>query len=359
MTPVVGTVMILGISAFGIAVVMTWGLPSMQQTQADSEIEAIFDQFLSIEEIVQNVMRSGASGKASAGALTFSQGELRRAEGTLIAVSAHQVSPVGIVDDSHRYRLSVTKDSGEYTIIVDAVDGAETDQRFVEAHSVDPDTQKLLRSVGTWTNDRITLTIPVTEVGQGSLRVTVQHEALPDDGQPQPFILMQSWILPLGSLEYTRQAPFGETTILLEMGSVAAEYGSGKSVHTDPIVRRELDGAGETRFLSVFAPVMTGGPEDAPLEASGGGTYEIRFLLNLNMLQIPGVDVREADIQFVGPRADAWYEHFEDRHNFTLQPTGGPTERAVMEAAPDGQFEFAFMESRFHLGMQSQLLRLD
>lgn len=357
-TPVVGTIMILAISAFGLAVVFAWGLPSLKQTQAEAEIDAVYDQFLSMEEMLQNIMRSGASGKASSGGISFSQGELKRTEGNLLAVSVHHQT--FSANDSHRYRVSILDPGDPLVIQVEGVNDANLTDRYVDAYMVDPDQEKQIDSRSAWTNDKIELTIDREDIGEGTLRVRVMHEAKPTIGEPDPFTLMQSWVFPLGAVEYTRDTNFGVTSVILEMGALVTDYETGNHVHTDPLLRSELDAEGDPRFVSLFAPVMTGGPNDAALESTGAGTHELRLLLNLNILQIPGQDVKEADMHMVGPRNDTWYEHFEDRHGWELNQTdSGETRRAVMAAGEGKDFEFALMESRIHVESQKGATRID
>lgn len=358
-TPVVGTIMILAISAFGIGVVMTWGLPGMKQTQAESEIDSVTDQFHSMEEMMQNVMRSGSTGKASSGGISFSQGELRRTEGTLLTTSAHHEILNPDIDDANRYRVTVTDPGDPLELEVEAVDGANTTKRYVDAYSVDPDSAILLESKSNWVGDTITLSIDRDDLGERSLRVRVMHEAWPEVGEAKEFTVMQSWVLPLGAMEYTRNAPFGVVSVVLEMGSVVTEYESGRHVHTDPLVREETKPDGDTRFLSIFAPTLTGGEADASVESTGPGTHELRLMLTLNMLQVPGQDVREADLHIVGDRAAMWYRYFEENQGFTLEETGGETERAIKKNTNDEPFEFALMESRFVVEMLQGVNRID
>jgi hypothetical protein len=367
-TPVVGTIMILAISAFGLGIVLAWGLPSLEQTQANAELDSVIEQYYSLEEILENVMRSGATGKASAGALSFSDGDLRRTTGTLMLVNVHLVQE-NLGEDMHRYRASVLDNNGDtITIEIEAINGAATNKRYVDAFSIDPDTEKLLTSENFDTGASAILEIEKAAIGDGTLRVRVMHEAEHGIGEPEDFAIMESWALPLGALEYTRATNFAVTSVYLEMGSVITEYESGLHVHTDPLTRRETTSDGDTRFISLFAPTMTGGPHNAPLEASGAGSHSIRFLLALNMLQVPGAEVREIDLHLWGPRADTWYEYFEDRQGFTLSPDSQPgtIERAILVNPHDPgdpgdiprSFEFVLMESRVHLEMQRGITRL-
>ncbi len=360
-TPVVGTIMILAISAFGIGVVMTWGLPGIKQTQAEAEIDSVTEQFLSVEEMMHNVMRSGASGKASSGGISFSQGEIKRTDGTLMIASAHHVIENPDVVDSNRYRITVTDPGDPLVLEVEARDGAETANRYVDAYGVDPDSETLFASQGNWVSDVISLSIDRDDIGQRTLRVRVMHEADAAIGEPEDFTLMQGWALPLGAVEYARQTPFGVTGVVLEMGSVITEYETGRHIHTDPLIRREgdADPTGETRFLSIFAPTLTGGEDDAAFESTGPGTHSLRLKLTLNLLQIPGQDVRDVDLHIAGDRSQVWYEYFEENQGFSLEAPDGPIERAIKKNENDEAFEFALMESRFVMEMLQGVQRID
>lgn len=358
-TPLVGTVLILGVSTFGLAVVLTWGLPSMEQTQAKAEIDGVFEQFHSLEEIQQDVMRSGASGKASTGGVSFSQGELTRTQGSVFIVQSHD--RLYNIDDTHRYWAHMVDSSDPFVVHVQALDGAPTSDRYVTASTVDPDTEKQVGSVTAFNADgRAEVTVTRDALEGGTLRIRVMHLADDALGEPNDFRIMDAWVMPAGALEYERDTRWGRTGVILEMGSVITDYPSGMHVHTDPLVRQETHSSGETRFLSVFTPVLTGGPGDAPVESTGPGTHPLRFLLDLNMLHVTGRDVVSAGVHVDGPRADLWYDHFEERQGFTLLPDGGPS-GAVVESDPSGvgHFEFVVMESRIELTMQQQQTRLD
>lgn len=357
-TPLVGTVMILGVSTFGLAVILTWGLPSMEQTQSQAELDGIFEQFHSLEEIEQNVMRSGASGKAATGGVSFSQGELSRTTGSTFIIQSHD--RVYTTDDTNRYWAHVVDDGDPLVLEIQALDGANTTDRYVTAFNVDPDNEEQVGTVTPFDGAGASqVTVDRDDLDGGTLRLRVMHIADEDLGEPDDFRLMESWVLPVGALEYERNTRFGQTGVILEMGSVITSYPSGMHVHTDPLVRQETHDNGETSFLSIFAPVLTGGADGAPVESSGPGTHPLRFLLDLNTLHVTGDDVVSAGVHIHGERSDLWYEHFEDRQGFQLLDESGPT-GAIIEAGTDEKhFEFVVMESRIELTMQQQQTRLD
>jgi FlaG/FlaF family flagellin (archaellin) len=363
-TPLVGTILILGIAVAGLAVVMTWGLPALKQTQADAELAGVLHQFETMEELAENVMRSGGVGKANEATLSFTEGQVQRVAGTEFLIAVH-LEQAGI-PTTENYTITAVPGSSGYTVTVRAHSGVDPTARWVDAHTVTTVEAKLLASRSDWTANALTFGLTRDQIDDGTLRLRVMGTV-----NGQDTVITEAWAFPAGALEYMRHTPFGEVRYYLEGGSVITTYESGSNVHTFPLVRLERQGD-DPAFFGFFAQRLVASPEHPGLESAGPGGHPIRLALQENALRASGVTVRAVNLQASGERGALWEEFYKERYTFqaaaTLYGADGAGVVLPMAEKDDPQnpgqkigvpFQFVLMESRVELSLIESGIRLD
>jgi hypothetical protein len=75
-SPVIGTVLVLAISVLGIVAVSNWGLPAIQEMQANVEVRSVLDQFRTLDATLQQLLSGSAGQTTFKWQPTLSTGEL-------------------------------------------------------------------------------------------------------------------------------------------------------------------------------------------------------------------------------------------------------------------------------------------
>lgn len=306
-SPVIGTVMILGISAIGIAGVLSWGLPNIQQTQAVTELDGVRNQFFALDQISDGVMRGGAIGKASQGSLSIPEGSIERTNGTLFQVTWF---PNNTATPTDRFWVSGVADATPETFTIAPQAGTSTLNRYVLV-------ERIVRHAATPVLDLTPVagwgTPEAIEVNLGSVvgledqvtRIRVMEIATPDDT-----VLMETWLLPSGSLSYNRMTPFGLAGYRLENSAVISELEQGDFMRNTPLGTVERNSAGEPTFLGLFHVIFVDNSTFPGVQGSGAGSYPILFSLDGNQLRANIEENVAVQIDAHGPRGPLWEDFY-------------------------------------------------
>ena len=358
-TPVVGTILVLAISTIGIAVVMNWGLPAVQQTKAESERLGVLDQFHVFDAVGESVMRGGAKGKASEANLNIPVGEMHRVKGPLLAISWFPNMTGGNVNRFHVAGLG-DDDPSTFSILAAAGNDPLVSARW-EVDQIEDVDVRSGESGGFDANGVGNVIIDHT----GHDILEYPHRLRVIDDADEDIIYMETWILPLGSLLYQRFTPYGNIGIRLENGAVISEMETGNFITSEPLVTRETDPVdGRFDFIGLFVMLYGENQTHPGVELGGAGSYPILFSLRHNNLRVPGDEAVALYLNFTGDRSVLWQQYYVENYGFAIadavynEGDGIEYEAPNVGAGPE-QYGFDIVVLESQLEVQLKLDRFD
>lgn len=346
-TPVIGTVMVLAISVIGIASVLTWGLPNIQQTRASTETEGVLEQFMAIDQVAEQVMRGGAVGKASEAKLTLPTGTLQRTNGTVFVVG---VSPYHAdFSNDHRFYITGIDDDDPESITVQSVSLAHLNAMHlsVSRYTLTEEGPSQFYQFSKSGHSNITLD---EDVRESPTRIEIYREYNGAD-----HLILDAWIFPVGSLLYQRHASFGNVNLLLENSAVISEMETGRFIRSNPLATIERDTSEHPVFFALFPMVFADNSTYPGVQAAGAGTYPLLLGLAGNSLRVNGEDAVSLQVKAFGDRDLLWMQHFAERYKFVPNMPADPSVRIDAGFDPFGKvkpFDVVLMESTIEVTLK-------
>lgn len=358
-TPVIGTIMILGVSAIGIGAVMAWGVPSLQDTKANTEYAGLQEQFATFDAVATNVMHGGSPGKASMVNANLAGGQIARTQGDWFMVEWYPVNTAGPNGKHHNASFEVTgyDDPTPTQLNITNREVKLTDPKFTYETVYDKTHVNRLTVPGEtyefddgWAQDESkSFLIGDTEEFKTyptRLRIT---DISADE------VLAEIWIFPMGALEYTRETETqGPIKVVLENAAVLTQRTSAAAIRDKPMVTKEdwASPAGEPKLVVLFMTVYTDDPEDPGVTAAGAGSWPLLFSLKSNNLRANSTEVVSSSITVSGSRAPTWLQYYIDHYDYVRE---GTSNTVTLDAGPTKDtYTFVLMETLMEISLHAE-----
>ncbi len=301
-TPVIGSILILGISVLGIAAIMAWGAPALQILEEQNAQYAMLGEF---EEVRQNSLALTITDGSRLPRVNLGSGEFMVEPGTRIAVTTVFAGPTAAIPDC-RMDLQDWAAADDTQVSIDVVDCLQTrvetgspgcpgasEAMCVRAYQVDGRkfTQVLAESnsvIGSGTGT-LTLDLP-TSFATGSWLVRLED-------RPGGIVYAETWVIEYQALHWQingRTDPF----LRLEAGALFSGEGERRFLEQAPPIAEQAFGSDE---LILRWPMLEG----PAVDRSGLQSLTVFLRLEDNLLRVDD-DVRTVQYDFEGEFASAW-----------------------------------------------------
>lgn len=307
-TPVVGVALILVITTGAIAMVVYWGLPTLQQSRARGGLDSVVEQLVVVDDLTKDLAQTGGSTTAST-QLTINQGGLVLEErGTRWIV-------VYGVDEDRPLNLSVTGlDDADETYTIRNHGSEATPQLHVRHSVLNGSAFEDLEPAGN-------RTIPAG----GAIDVTVREGGLPFalDGvvlrirvhnvtQDVDDLLAEAWVVDTGALSYRSSSPAGFYAAQLTNGVVRARAPHGDWLRSADAIQSFETAAVDDPLVYVSLRRLV--PADDASLTAGRGTWTLRLHAVQSLPLTPeSQKAHHLRIRVAGEEMDVWQRHLHLR----------------------------------------------
>lgn len=322
-SPVVGMILVLGVTVVGVAAVLYWGVPTVADMKSDAEFQAVKNQFRDLNSNMDELTR-GTPGETAKrwqpaferGAITINEDDQRWVIGTDIAEGT---------SNTHDWALdSVYDDDNNFTLA--NLDGGTTDNVTVDAWTVDAGVETAITVSDAKHCDQTSDTddMDPNTVADG----TEQYLCLYEDGDKFAIdgentlkfevknfttgdVRARFYLLDVGTLRYIMTMGPSQRDAYHTNGAVVAGHISDESqinldVETDPPFGPPREVGSSDRFFGRLVDFQGSG--------SFGGTDASQFSLLMSLYSTDVLedaeDVQSLKVWVDGDTQDAWYEYY-------------------------------------------------
>lgn len=353
-SPVVGMILVLGVTVVGVVAVLYWGVPTVADMKSDAEFQAVLNQYRDLNANVDELTR-GTPGETAKrwkpaferGAVTFQEDDERWIVGTDLA-DGEDWGLADIYDENNNITLANlpdgtsnnvtlsawTVDAGVETAITvgDAKDCSSTsDTTEMDGEIIDDGDEQYLclyKDGSKFTVDGETLKFEVADEASGDA-------------------LARFYLVDIGTLHYIMTMGPSQRDAYHTNGAVVAGHIDDDSqihldVRTDPPFGPPRDVGGTSRFFGRLV--------DFQGQGAFGGTDATRFSLLMSLYSTDILedteDVDSLKVWVDGETQEAWYDYYTadgTDYQFTEQnPSGAPK---FIEDRPSDSFDLKLILS--------------
>lgn len=342
-SPVIGTILVLAITVFGIAALMVWGGPIIDRVQGQNAANAMQGEFEGLRDASQEL---SVPDHSRFPAVALPRGEIGIATGTRFMVTANH-DPANPTCD-----LRMTGWGG--TVAVDHVTLAAVGCRAVTASNFD------VYSVSGTTLSKMTATVGATVTVTGADFHTGDWMFRITDGAASPLVYAEAWLHSSDRITWTLPSAVAPRALYLEGGAIFSQTGSTTFLAKAPPINDASFGVGYYGlWLRTYAGLNRGTLTQA-------GTHQVYLALSSNDLHVDNNTVSSLRYTFSGDLAQAWCNALLAR-NPTLTGAAYAQDASATCAAGDAQgirsvtfaytanapFQFRFLHAR----IQSSLVQ--
>lgn len=336
-SPVVGMILVLGVTVVGVVAVLYWGVPTVANMKSDAEFQSVQNQFQDLDANVDDLTR-GTPGETAKrwqpaferGGITFDEDDERWILATDLA-SDEDWGLADVYDTDNNITLANLPKGTDHTVTVDAwtVDtGVETPITVSDADdcSSTSDTDDMDPVTIDDGDDRY---LCLYDTGGSRFFVdgeTVKLEVVDDATGDK---LARLYILDMGTLRYIMTMGPSQRDAYHTNGAVIAGHIDDESqihldVKTDPPFGPPRDVGGETRFFGRLVDFQGQGA------VSGSDATRFSLLMSLYSTDLleDSEDVHSLKVWIDGRTSEAWYDYYTtdgtDYRFETRDPAGAP-----------------------------------
>lgn len=334
-SPVVGMILVLGISIVGIAAILYWGLPAIDEMKANVEHRSLETQFLELDATIKELVTGTTEKTAKRWQPQLNRGNLltqtANAEGWLFALETYQADKEwsfvydSLADGNHRFNLtSITAGAANVQVKASRISGAQSEDLVVsgpaQADGVQVTADALTANVSREYRVFTGAGVPEPLTG-ASYRLRVYA-----DGK----LLAEAYYMTTGRVDYNLLAGIGEKAVVENNGAVITGNGGTYSIVNTPPIPPPTSTGGVMRFFG-RAIALTG-----TLGFAGDDRFDVLVslsststLASYDCAQPDYSDCAEsAKIIVYGEYKDVWYSYLTNPnrgYGFTEKTDGGVT----------------------------------
>lgn len=351
-SPVIGMILVLGVTVVGVMAVLYWGLPQVSDMKSEAEFQAVEQQFEDLNSNIDALTR-GTPGETAKrwqpaferGAVTFENGSQRWI--LLTDVKSGEDWALGsLYDEDNNFTVFNTASGTDHDIAVDAwtIDAGVEDPITVS------DAVDCSATSDTDDMDAVTVASGDTQylclyednerfpVDGETLKLEIRDDSLTGDDA----ILARAYLFDVGALHYIMTMGPSQRDAFQTNGALVAGEPDDLEVRTDPPFGPPRDAGDTTRF---FGRII-----ELDGEGAFGGTDAQRFSVLLSLYSTATLEdtdgVESLKVWVDGETADAWYEYYtRDNTAYAFvkdQPSEVPD---YLDYSPTGGFDLKLVHS--------------
>ena len=328
-SPVVGMILVLAISIVGIAAILYWGLPAIDEMKANVEYRSVTSQFTELDSTIKELVAGTTEKTAKRWQPALNRGTVtvrNNTEGWLMSTELYNASA-----NFDFVWLDVADGDNTFRIVQQSKDNAGSANLNVQSYKVEgyiitgTTTQTTLNVTGGAAAAPAQMTNNATAWSHGaaqtfSVWVKDAGVATPQKLTGGTFkfrvysgasLVAEAWFVNTGRVEYSLPTSVTEKTLVENNGALIAGMGTGKGIINTPPLPPPVESGGTWRFFARL--ISVGG------NASFGGESRFDLLISLYTtatlasydcaLETKADCVETAKVFIYGEHRDTWYSY--------------------------------------------------
>lgn len=346
-TPVIGTILVLGITVVGIAAIMLWGAPAIQRIQAQNAQLAMIGEF---EDLRASAQELSVPDHSRFPTITMPSGALSLQPGTRFLVTANQDSL-----DTCDFRVTDWSDASPDSDVTVDTPGAcsvtvnQSNLVVCEIFGSNP----VERTVNAPTGSSYPVAGPAgvtIDFTEGEWAFFLGADSCSDTEDA----VAQAWLISTDQVAWDAQGG-GDRAAYFDGGAVFSETDGTFFVEKGAAI---ADGSLGPDYVGFWLRSLNAGDDYRAI--SGQGSHEMYFALTSNNLRIDEDGVNIVRYDFEGELAEAWCNALLGRNDDIAAPATY-TDLDCSDGDDDGitavsystgtPFEFRFLEAIIHASL--------
>lgn len=354
-SPVVGMILVLAISIVGIAAILYWGLPAIDEMKANVEHRSVESQFLELDSSIKELVAGTTEKTAKRWQPTLNRGQVgisNETEGWVYAVETYQPLVnrsflwADFEDGDSEFTLyyensTPADDLTGITIQAYRVNGTTSGQELV----VDTNTDAIIETMPSggfdWTGESAKTFRLWSGSAAGSPDVPIRNATIRFRIYDDAVKIAEAWYVPTGRVDYRLDAGMGTKTVTENNGAVISGNGVTSAIVNQPPIPPVANNSGVSRFFA-RALVING-------TGSFAGDDRFDVLVTLySTATLGSYDCSKADrsdcvetvkLFVFGTQADTWY-------GYLTNPARGYTFGSAARTVDAGGITYKLAEDR-------------
>lgn len=328
-SPVIGMILVLAISIVGIAAILYWGLPAIDEMKANVEYRSVTTQFTELDATIKELVAGTTEKTAKRWQPALNRGTVtvrNNTEGWLVSTETYNASAnfdfvwLDLADGDNQFRIvhqsknnagSANLDVQSYKVEGYVITGTTTQTTLnvtggaaaapaQMANNATAWAHGAAQGFSVWVKDAGVAT-PQNLVG-GTFKFRVYSGAS---------LVAEAWFMNTGRVEYSLPTSVTEKTLTINNGALIAGTGGSKGIINTPPLPPPVESGGTWRF---FARVVSIGGN-----SSFGGDSRFDLLISLyTTATLASYDcalatkadcVETAKVFVYGEHRDTWYSY--------------------------------------------------
>jgi hypothetical protein len=262
-SPVVGMILVLGISVVGIAAVVYWGLPAIDEMKANVEFRTVEGQFNELDSTIKELVAGTTQRTAKRWQPSISRGEILIAENTqgwLFSVEKydsgkrHAVLYTNLTDGDNEF---VLKNDGDHALVDVKVEaysiGASSETQLnVSLVGVNPwYVQMSGTNLASWTiGAEKQFKVSIRNVAPSDAAATIEDGIYRFKVYSGNTPIAEAWFMNTGAATYSLDAGLGNKAVVLNNGAVMTGSKDSVTIQNSPAIPPPITSGGGYRVFS-------------------------------------------------------------------------------------------------------------
>lgn len=265
-SPVVGMILVLAISIVGIAAILYWGLPAIDEMKANVEHRSVEAQFEELDSSIKELVAGTTEKTAKRWQPSLNRGQIlvaNNTEGWLYATELYNSSADHDFvwtdfDDGDRVFQIKYRGSAPYisNVVVQAylVDDSTSPTQLRVSTTSGGTTQMVAADLPTWSSSDAIRTFYLRTA---TADMPITNATFKFKIYTNGTLLAEAWYVPTGRIDYRLEAGLGVKQVIENNGAVLTGDGNGFALLNTPPLPPQTNTTGVTRFFA-RAVVMNG-----------------------------------------------------------------------------------------------------
>ncbi|HUR69059.1 MAG TPA: hypothetical protein VM370_07415 [Candidatus Thermoplasmatota archaeon] len=256
-SPVVGMVLVLGISIVGIAAILYWGLPAIDEMKANVEHKSVESQFQELDATIKELVAGTTEKTAKRWQPTLNRGAIvmsNETEGWIYAVDLY--------NSGHDYGFAYGSIDGDNSFTMTSINETIADVT-IKATRVNSTTSTQSLYLNAAANAKGSTSATFASWAQGATKTFYLHDASGTQAPIRnstihfevyagatPALVSEAWFVPTGRVDYELNAGVGTKTVSENNGAVITGNGNTYALVNSPPIPPAAHSSGVTRHFA-------------------------------------------------------------------------------------------------------------
>lgn len=364
-SPVVGMILVLGISVVGIAAILYWGLPAIDEMKANVEHKSLESQFQELDSSIKELVAGTTEKTAKRWQPTLNRGSIyvtNETEGWLYATEMydstkdHDLAWIGFGDGDHEFALK------------NLATGSNVDAFLVQAYRVNTTTSGQALRVSTSGTSSTQMTAVALPAGdptislylydEGGAAVDIRNSTIRFRVYDGSVKIAEAFYVPTGRIDYELNAGLGTKTVSENNGAVISGNGLTSALLNSPPLPPVSMSSGTPRFFA-RAVILNGTGSFAGQDRFDVlvTLYSTSTLANYDCANTTSTTacVESTKVYVFGSYRDTWYAYLTNTgrgYGYAMQASPDPADDGsipYLSQRSTGAMGYTLLQSRIQL----------